>query len=86
MAESTIRNSIQGMDCAECTIHVKDAIAGLPGVESMDVFLASEKAVVQLDPAWVDLSAIRRAVENAAFSAPLPEGGQPKSNFLQDFA
>ncbi len=85
MAESIIRIPIQGMDCTECTLHVKDAIAGLPGVESVDVFLASEKAVIQLDPDQVDLPAIRKAVENAGYSAPLPEGGQPKSNFHQDF-
>jgi Cd2+/Zn2+-exporting ATPase/Cu+-exporting ATPase len=58
---------IQGMDCAECTRHVRSAIAELPGVESVEVYLAAEKAVVRLDPALVKSPAIRKAVENAGY-------------------
>src|SRR6266550_1667067 len=46
----TLEVPVAGMDCTECTVHVQKAIAALPGVKSVDVFLASEKAVVQLDP------------------------------------
>jgi Cd2+/Zn2+-exporting ATPase/Cu+-exporting ATPase len=59
---------IRGMDCAECTMHVQHAISALPGVGKVDVFLASEKAVVQLDPRQVDLQAIRQAVEGAGYA------------------
>ena len=45
----TVEVPIRGMDCADCTRHVQHAIANLPGVESVEVFLASEKAVVRLD-------------------------------------
>lgn len=58
------------MDCAECTRHVQAAIAALPGVQGVEVYLASEKAVVRLDPGQVDLPAIRRAVERAGYTAP----------------
>ncbi|MCS6937993.1 MAG: cation-translocating P-type ATPase [Roseiflexus sp.] len=61
---------VKGMDCAECTLHVQQAIARLPGVESVNVLLAAEKAVIRLDPARVDLPAIRKAVENAGYSVP----------------
>lgn len=61
---------ISGMDCVECTRHVQHTIAELPGVESVDVLLASEKAVIRLDPTLVDLSAIRKAVESAGYSVP----------------
>lgn len=61
---------VKGMDCAECTLHVQQAIAALPGVESVSVFLASEKAVIHLDPTRVDLPAIREAVERAGYSVP----------------
>lgn len=61
---------VKGMDCAECTQHVQHAIAKLPGVESVNVLLASEKAIIRLDPALVDLPAIRKAVENAGYSVP----------------
>lgn len=61
---------VKGMDCAECTLHVQQAIAALPGVESVSVFLASEKAVIHLDPSFVDLPAIHKAVERAGYSVP----------------
>ena len=64
----TLDIPIQGMDCADCTLHVQRAIAALPGVEAVDVFLGSEKAIVRLDPAQVDLPAIRTAVEHAGYS------------------
>jgi P-type Cu+ transporter len=69
-AEKTLEVPIKGMDCAECSLHVQHAIAELPGVESVDVFLTSEKAVVHLDPALVDVPAIRKAVEGAGYSVP----------------
>ena len=48
----------------------KKAIAALPGVQAVDVFLASEKAVIVLDPDRVDEAAIGRAVEGAGYSVP----------------
>ncbi len=63
---------IAGMDCAECTMHVQHAIAALPGVQAVDVFLTSEKAVVQLDPQRVVLDDIRKAVEGAGYAVPEP--------------
>jgi Cd2+/Zn2+-exporting ATPase/Cu+-exporting ATPase len=53
------------MDCAECAQHVQRAIAKLPGVESVNVLLATEKAIVWLDADKVDLPAIRKAVAGA---------------------
>jgi Cu+-exporting ATPase len=76
---------VQGMDCAECTMHVQKAIAALPGVRSVDVFLTSEKAVVQLDPQLVDLGDIRKAVEGAGYAVLEPEGarGQNMDSFTR---
>ncbi|HKZ55718.1 MAG TPA: cation-translocating P-type ATPase [Anaerolineales bacterium] len=67
MSARTLEIPITGMDCAECTQHVQRAIGALPGIESVQVYLAAEKAVVALDPARVDLPAIRRAVEGAGY-------------------
>lgn len=75
---------VQGMDCAECALHVEKAIAGLPGVESVNVFLASEKAVIRLDPGRVDLPAIRQAVESAGYS--VPDALAPRSTTLSDLS
>ncbi len=75
----TVEVPIRGMDCADCTRHVQHAIADLPGVESVEVFLASEKAVVRLDARLVDLDAIRKAVEDAGYSVPADDGGAASS-------
>jgi len=60
----TLKIPISGMDCAECTQHVQQAIEKLPGVESVDVFLATEKAIVKLDPSRVNMTAIRAAAQS----------------------
>jgi len=65
------------MDCPECTQHVRHAISALPGVESVDVSLTAEKAVVRLDPSRVDVSAIRKAVEGAGYAVPVLAAGAP---------
>ena len=70
----TLEVPIQGMDCAECTMHVQHAIAALPGVDRVDVFLASEKAVVRLDLQQVDLPAIQQAVARAGYTVPTANG------------
>ena len=61
---------ISGMDCIECTLHVRKAIAALQGVESVSVYLASEKAAVLAQPDLVSLPAIRKAVEDAGYGVP----------------
>ena len=66
----TLQVPVSGMDCAECTQHVQKAIAALDGVVSVDVFLASERANVVLDPAIVNAGAIHKAVNKAGYSVP----------------
>jgi Cd2+/Zn2+-exporting ATPase/Cu+-exporting ATPase len=66
----TLEVPIRGMDCAGCTQTVQKAIAGLPGVEHVEVFLSSEKAVVRLDPAQAPLPVIRKAVIQAGYQVP----------------
>lgn len=66
----TIEVPIRGMDCMECTEHVQKAITSVPGVKSADVFLASEKAVILLDPDLVGLPQIRKAVAGAGYTVP----------------
>lgn len=70
----TVEIPVAGMDCAECTQHVHHAISKLGGVQKVDVFLSSEKAVVQLDPSRVKMSDIRKAVQAAGYSVPAGHG------------
>lgn len=66
----TLSVPVRGMDCAECTLHVQQAISRLPGVEKVEVLLGAERAVIQLDREQVGLTAIRQAVEQAGYSVP----------------
>jgi Cd2+/Zn2+-exporting ATPase/Cu+-exporting ATPase len=68
--DQTIEVPVLGMDCTECTQHVQHAIAALPGVHAVDVLLASEKAIVRLDPLRVDRQAVADAVESAGYQVP----------------
>lgn len=45
---STLELPVAGMDCAECVRHVRQAWENLPGVKSVDVLLAAEKAILSL--------------------------------------
>lgn len=71
MSDTRSEVAVHGMDCAECAMHVRRAIAALPGVRGVEVFLASEKAVVAYDPDQTDLTAIRKAVRSAGYEAPV---------------
>jgi len=83
----TLEVPVMGMDCAECTQHVQRAIAQLPGVEAVNVFLTSEKAVIRLDTARVDLPAIRKAVASAGnYSVPDTASAEPTASLpTRDF-
>lgn len=61
----SIEVPIEGMDCTECTQHVHHALSNLDGVDSAKVLLATEKAILEIDPAKVDLTDIRKAVTSA---------------------
>ena len=69
----TLEVPVKGMDCVECTQHVGHAISKLEGVKSVDVLLAAEKAIIQLDPEKVDMPAIRRAVASAGDEYSVPQ-------------
>ncbi len=58
------------MDCAECALHVQQAIEKVPGVTSANVLLGAEKAIVRLDANLVDMPTLRQAVEGAGYQVP----------------
>lgn len=81
----TLEIPISGMDCAECTQHVQHAIEKLPGVQSVYVFLGTEKAVVKLDPSQVDMSSIRTAVQGAGYDVPASDSPKVDPVSMGDF-
>lgn len=70
MTITTIEVPINGMDCAGCVQSVQKALSALPGVEAADVFLTSEKAVLQIDPEQVTRHRIEQAITAAGYSVP----------------
>ena len=60
-----IRIPISGMTCASCVSHVTHAIEEVPGMEEVDVNLATEKATVSLADNAVGLGDLVNAVEDA---------------------
>ena len=81
----TLEIPISGMDCAECTQHVQHAIEKLPGIQSVNVFLGTEKAVIKLDPTQVDMPTIRAAVQGAGYDVPASDAPVPAPISITDF-
>jgi Cu+-exporting ATPase len=69
VAVKTMELDVQGMDCADCAMHVEHAVSALPGVLRTQVFLLTEKGVVEFDPLRVDARKIIRAVESVGYRA-----------------
>lgn len=88
MGDLTVELPIEGMDCAECTLHVQKAIENVPHVKSAQVFLGSEKAIVYFDQNQENLSSIEQAVREAGYKVVQKKTGavsEPKTvDFTKD--
>ncbi|MCC6147635.1 MAG: cadmium-translocating P-type ATPase [Anaerolineaceae bacterium] len=87
---TVIELPIHGMDCAECALHVEKALAALPGVRDVQVYLAAEKAILHADPLVATLPVIRKTVQAAGYDVP-PLGNEKEfpsipraGNFVKD--
>ncbi|MBC7812150.1 MAG: copper-translocating P-type ATPase [Burkholderiales bacterium] len=67
MATQEINLPITGMTCASCVRTVERAISKRPGVVSVNVNLATEKATVTYEPASVTRDDLVQAVEKAGY-------------------
>ena len=63
------RIKIGGMTCGGCVASVTRALQGIDGVEKVDVSLEQGQANIRYDPARVNETALRSAVEDAGFDA-----------------
>ena len=72
---SSLELDISGMTCASCAGRVEKALARVPGVKSVSVNLASERAHVEL-LGHVDPTLLINAVSQAGYSASLHENQQ----------
>ena len=57
---------IEGMSCAHCVKHVKEALEAVPDVKSAEVSLEGKSAAVEHGDK-VKLSALKTAVEEAGY-------------------
>ncbi|MBV9462844.1 MAG: copper-translocating P-type ATPase [Verrucomicrobiae bacterium] len=58
---------VQGMHCASCVNRVEKGLAGIPGVASASVNLATRKALVLFEPGRADPEAVRQRVEELGY-------------------
>ncbi len=64
--------TVKGMDCADCTRHVAKALRDMEGVREAQVFLSSEKAVVEHDPSIVSLADLEKAITASGYQVQNP--------------
>jgi Cu+-exporting ATPase len=67
VATEKVSLPIGGMTCASCVAHVEGALAEIPGVVSVNVNLATEKATVEYIPTLTGLPDFRRAVAEVGY-------------------
>ena len=65
----TTQIKVDGMTCGGCVASVKRALQQIDGVANVDVSLDQAQARVEYDPARVDESKLRSAIEDAGFDA-----------------
>jgi len=80
--EHRLEVPIAGMDCAECTRHVQRALMDVPGVHQVEVYLATEKAVLSFDRSTLEMESVQRAVVAAGYT--IPEDPRIESSHLPD--
>lgn len=68
---NTVRKTfnLEGMSCSSCAQTIEKTTQKLAGVSTASVNLATEKMVVEYDPATLNLSDITRAVSEAGYEA-----------------
>jgi Cu+-exporting ATPase len=62
---------VEGMTCASCVARVENSIKKIDGVKDVAVNLATEKATLNIDKSKVDISKIKKAVEEAGYKVNL---------------
>lgn len=69
--EKTILN-IKGMHCASCAANIEHALKDIPGVESVNVNYANEKAYIEHDPIAAPVHTLHMGVKSAGYDVVEP--------------
>ena len=73
MATEQMTLPITGMTCANCVATIERNLKRLPGVQSAEVNLASERAMVTFDPSLVGQEAIVGRIRRAGYDVAVGE-------------
>ncbi len=65
--KNTIELTVTGMDCADCALHVENAVRNLPGVEQVQVNFMNGKLKLEYNPSLVRMERIQKAVQSAGY-------------------
>jgi copper ion binding protein len=65
----TTRIKVGGMTCSGCVASVTRALQSIEGVDKVEVSLEEAQASVRYDPARVNETKLRSAIEDAGFDA-----------------
>ncbi len=79
VASQRLELAIGGMTCASCAGRIERALAQVPGVQSVSVNLATERAVLQV-LGGVRTDALLAAVQHAGYSASPISAAQPQQD------
>ena len=76
---------VQGMGCAACVARVEDALKNARGVQSAQVSLASNSALVEYDGSVTSPGELRKAVQDAGYDM-LVEGSEDEADLQAEAA
>ena len=68
---TTVVLPVKGMTCGACSAKVGRGLSELDGVDLATVNLVTERATVVFDPTTLDVEALRRAVSDLGYRAPV---------------
>ncbi len=81
LGESALQ--LSGMYCAACAGLIEQAVAAVPGVHSVQVGAAAQRATVRWDPARTQPSALIQAIRGAGYGA-VPDAAAPARQQRRD--
>ena len=72
--EQTVTLSVDNLFCASCPYIVKQTLAGVPGVNEVEVSYQEKTAVVTFDDDQTDIAALTAATTDAGFPSRPADG------------
>ncbi len=81
LTNKTLRTyRVEGMDCGSCAATLTTAIAGLPGVDDVEVSVARERMTLRHDPLAMTTDRIEKTVRSLGFTAILQHKDTAKAD------